>query len=173
MEHFAAHPRVRVGGVLTNNPNAGALERAARWGVPSRVFSRAEFYQSDDVPQWLRERSVSFVVLAGFLWLTPPSLVAAFPNRIVNIHPALLPKFGGQGMYGMRVHEAVVAAGEKESGITVHYVNERYDEGRILFQATCPVAPDDAPADVARKVQELEHRYFPGVIEKAVLDENI
>jgi phosphoribosylglycinamide formyltransferase 1 len=145
------------------------LERASRLGVPSHVFNRNDFYQTNEVLQVLEDHRISFIVLAGFLWLMPANLVQAFPDRIVNIHPALLPRYGGKGMYGMKVHEAIVQAGEKESGITIHYVNEHYDEGQIVFQATCAVSPDDSPEEVAHKVQALEHQYFPPVIERVIL----
>ncbi len=173
IEYFQGHPTIRVTLVLTNNPQAGVLERATKLGVPSLVFTRAELYESDTVLQQLRETKVSFIVLAGFLWLMPSNLVEAFPDRIVNIHPALLPKFGGKGMYGTRVHEAVVQAGEKESGITIHLVNNRYDEGQVIFQAACSLSPSDTPEIVARKVQHLEHRHFPRVIEQFLLAESI
>jgi phosphoribosylglycinamide formyltransferase-1 len=122
------------------------------------------------VVEQLRFFNVDFVVLAGFLWLVPENLIAAYPNRIVNIHPALLPAYGGKGMYGIKVHEAVVAAREKTSGITIHLIDNEYDRGRIVFQAQCPVALEDTPADVARKVQALEHEHFPAVIERLVLE---
>jgi phosphoribosylglycinamide formyltransferase 1 len=169
IEYFQHHPTIRVTTVLSNNPNAGVLERAKRLEVPSLVFTRKEFYESDAVLQHLRNADISFIVLAGFLWLMPSNLVDAFPDRIVNIHPALLPKFGGKGMYGRHVHEAVVEAGEKESGISIHLVNKHYDEGSILFQASCPLTPADTPEKVAHKVLELEHRHFPKVIEQVIL----
>jgi phosphoribosylglycinamide formyltransferase 1 len=169
IEYFRSHPSIRVSLVLTNNPKAGVLERASRLGVPSHVFNRNDFYQTNEVLQVLEDHRISFIVLAGFLWLMPANLVQAFPDRIVNIHPALLPRYGGKGMYGMKVHEAIVQAGEKESGITIHYVNEHYDEGQIVFQATCAVSPDDSPEEVAHKVQALEHQYFPPVIERVIL----
>jgi phosphoribosylglycinamide formyltransferase 1 len=172
IEYFRSHPRIRVSLILTNNPKAGVLERASRLGVPAHVFNRNDFYQTDEVLQVLEVHRISFIVLAGFLWLMPLNLVQAFPNRIVNIHPALLPRYGGKGMYGMKVHEAIVQAGEKESGITIHYVNEHYDEGQIVFQATCALTPDDSPEDVAHKVQALEHQYFPTVIEQVILGTN-
>ncbi|MES2733868.1 MAG: phosphoribosylglycinamide formyltransferase [Bacteroidota bacterium] len=171
MEYFEAHPQVRVTLVLTNNPTAGVLQRAASLHIPTHVFNRNEFYQTDDVLRVLQEHRITFIVLAGFLWLMPSNLVVAYPRRIVNIHPALLPKFGGKGMYGSRVHEAVVQAGEKESGITIHYVNEHYDEGQVIFQASCALQSGDTPEIVAHKVLELEHRHFPAVIEKVILNE--
>ena len=168
-EYFARHPQIQVGLILTNNPRAGVIDRARQLGIPVIVFTREQFYGSDSVVEQLRFFNVDFVVLAGFLWLVPDALIAAYPDRIVNIHPALLPAYGGKGMYGMKVHEAVVAAGEKASGITIHLIDNEYDRGRIVFQAQCPVAPEDTPADVARKVQALEHEHFPAVIERLVL----
>jgi phosphoribosylglycinamide formyltransferase 1 len=126
-------------------------------------------FKSGEVVRILQENQIDFVILAGFLWLVPKNVVEAFPNRIINIHPALLPKFGGKGMYGHFVHEAVVENKETESGITIHFVNEHYDEGAIIFQASFPVTPTDTPEDVARKGQVLEHQYFSEVIEKVVL----
>jgi phosphoribosylglycinamide formyltransferase-1 len=172
IEYFESHTQIRVTLVLTNNPQAGVLQRAAGFHIPTHVFTRNEFYQTDDVLRVLEDHRITFIVLAGFLWLMPSNLVAAYPGSIVNIHPALLPKFGGKGMYGSRVHEAVVQAGEKESGITIHYVNEHYDEGQVIFQASCALQPDDTPEMVAHKVLELEHRHFPAVIEKVILDES-
>lgn len=133
--------------------------------MPTFVFNRSQFRASDDVLNFLKEKNVTHVVLAGFMWLVPMNLVTAFPGKIVNIHPALLPKFGGKGMYGMNVHEAVKAAGEKETGITIHEVNEKYDEGRVLFQAKCSVDSSDTPDQIATKVHSLEYKHYPQVIE--------
>ncbi|MCD7937149.1 MAG: phosphoribosylglycinamide formyltransferase, partial [Tannerellaceae bacterium] len=136
--------------------------------VPSFVFSREEFVEGTPVINKLREYNVKLIVLAGFMNKISAPLLQAFSNRIINIHPALLPKYGGQGMYGMHVHNAVVAAGEKESGITIHYINEEYDEGAIIFQAQCPLYSEDTPEDVANKVHTLEYTYYPHVIEEVV-----
>lgn len=168
IEYFQNQPHAEVALVLSNNPNAGVLERAASFGVPTYVFNRSTFYNTNEVIQELQNHQITFVVLAGFLWLTPANLVQAYPHRIINIHPALLPKFGGKGMYGHFVHEAVVQAGESESGITIHYVNEHYDEGQIIFQARCALDKDDTPDEVAHKVQVLEHQHFPEVIAKII-----
>ncbi len=164
MQHFKHHGDIHVVMLLSNNPQAFALARARKFGVPSRVFSREEF-RNGDVIDWLTEAQVTHVVLAGFLWLLPPTMVKAFPNRILNIHPSLLPKHGGKGMYGDKVHEAVKAAGDKRTGITIHLVNEQFDEGRIIFQADCEVLPGDSTESIAAKVHALEHRHFPKVIE--------
>ncbi len=159
--------------MLTNNPKAGVLERASTLGIPAVVFNRAQFYESEEVIEVLKKHKIDWVILAGFLWLVPQSLIKAFPRRIVNIHPALLPAYGGKGMYGMKVHEAVVAAGEKFSGITIHLIDEEYDKGEMVFQAKCPIEPGDTAADVARKVQLLEHEHFPRVIEKLVSERKV
>lgn len=163
---FENDPRNRVSLVLCNKPDAYVLERAKRLGVPALVFNCEQFYHSDLILDRLKAEAVDLIVLAGFLWKVPANLLAAYPDRIINIHPALLPKFGGKGMYGEHVHEAVIAAGEKESGITIHHVNDRYDEGAAIFQATCPVLPDDTPDTLAAKVHALEYAHFPRVIKE-------
>lgn len=164
MNYFRDHASIEVKLLLSNNPAAYAIERAKKFGVPSKVFSRDEL-RGEDVVRWLTNAGITHVVLAGFLLLIPESLIKAFPNKIVNIHPALLPKYGGKGMYGMKVHEAVCASGDLTSGITIHLVNDRYDEGEILAQKTIDVAPGDTPQQVADKVHSLEHKYYPIVIE--------
>ena len=151
--------------IVSNKENAYVHERAKKLGVPSYTFCRADF-ESGKVLEFLKEQQIDFIVLAGFLLKIPENLLQAYPNKIINIHPALLPKFGGKGMYGSHVHEAVVAAKEKESGITIHYVNGNYDEGQIIFQAKCEVLPTDTPDDVAKKVHALEYEFFPQVIER-------
>ncbi len=168
IEHFASSPVARVVLLLSDNPSAGALERARRLGVPTGVFSRAEFADGEKPLAALRAAGVDYLVLAGFLRLVPPGILEAFPNRVVNIHPALLPAYGGRGMYGDRVHRAVVAAGERESGITIHRVNERYDEGAAIAQFRCTVEPGETPESLARKIHALEHLHFPATIEKDI-----
>jgi phosphoribosylglycinamide formyltransferase-1 len=150
--------------ILTNNPKAYVIQRAEKLGIPVRIFNRDDFYNNSTVIDLLKKIKPDLIVLAGFLWLIPENMIKAFPDKIINIHPALLPKYGGKGMYGSKVHEAVVANKEKESGITIHYVNERYDEGNIIFQAKCEVLPTDTPDDVANKVHGLEYKHFPRVI---------
>ncbi|MEZ0485156.1 phosphoribosylglycinamide formyltransferase [Fibrella aquatica] len=167
--YFSSQTDVQIVLILTNNPTAGVIERSRRgFGceqhVPVVVFDRLAFRQSDRIVQLLQAQQIDLIVLAGFMWLVPAALVEAFPGRIVNIHPALLPKFGGKGMFGQHVHEAVVAAGETESGITIHLVNEHYDEGQIIFQAKCPVTPTDSADDVAAKVHALEYAHYPRVV---------
>lgn len=168
MRHFGEHPEVHVAMLLSNNSSAFALERARKFNVPTRVFTRDQL-KGPEVVQWLKEAGVTHVVLAGFLWLIPSSLLTGYPNRIINIHPALLPRHGGKGMYGEKVHQAVRAAGDARTGITIHLVNEHFDEGRIIFQADCPVTPEDTPETIAKKVHDLEYRHFPPVIEQWVL----
>ena len=169
IRHFQHHPSVEVCCVLCNKQGAYVLERTAPYGVKQKVFSRDEMYNSDDVLHYLNTFHVDYLILAGFLWLMPQRIVDAYPERIINIHPALLPAYGGKGMYGMRVHEAVVAAGEKETGITIHLVNEKYDEGKSLFQARVALTAKDTPETVAEKIHELEQTHFPRVIEEYVM----
>ncbi|WP_373512522.1 phosphoribosylglycinamide formyltransferase [Persicitalea sp.] len=164
--HFADRPDVQVSLILTNNPDAGVIQRARRLHIPVVVFDRKTFYETDRILELLVNQKIDLVVLAGFMMLIPEKLIRAFPEKMVNIHPALLPKYGGRGMYGHFVHEAVVAAGERQSGITIHFVNEVYDEGKIIFQATCDLENSDTPEDVARKVQLLEHEHYPAMVDK-------
>lgn len=167
--YFKDHPKIEVSLLLSNNPNAYALERARRANVETRVFNRVQFFESGTVMEWLRESEITHLVLAGFLWLIPKNLIEAFAGRIINIHPALLPKYGGKGMYGSKVHEAVKAGGEKETGITIHLVNEQFDEGKIIFQAKTTVGSADTPDDIANKVHELEYAHYAKVIEGWIL----
>ena len=169
IEYFEGHEHVRVGLIVSNKSEAPVLTMAKQHNVPTLVLERETFYQSRNILENLTIYSIDFIVLAGFLWLIPEYLVQAYEQKIINIHPALLPKFGGKGMYGMHVHRAVREALEQESGITIHYVNTRYDEGDIIFQANCPVLPEDQPADIAHKVQRLEHLHFAKVIEELLL----
>jgi phosphoribosylglycinamide formyltransferase-1 len=162
-DFFREKNTAQITRIYCNNVDAGVIARAERLQIPCRIFSREE-YKSGQILKEMQMDQPNLIVLAGFLWLIPKSFVEAFPNQIINLHPALLPKFGGKGMYGHFVHEAVVANREKESGITIHYVNEHYDEGNIIFQSSFEVLPSDSPADVARKGQILEHRDFPQVI---------
>lgn len=164
--YFQDHPAIEVVLLLCNNPAAHVLIRAHKFGIPAKVFNKQEFRESEVVLGWLKEKQITHIVLAGFLWLIPEYLIKAFPDKIVNIHPALLPRFGGKGMYGMRVHEAVKQSGEKETGITIHLVNEKYDEGKVLFQATCSVDALDTPGQIAEKIHQLEHASYPAVIEQ-------
>lgn len=164
MEHFAHSSKGKVVLVAANKTTAGVLARAQKFGVPTFTFTRPEL-EEGLLLEKLQEAQVDWVILAGFLLKVPDALIRAFPNRMVNIHPALLPKYGGKGMYGHHVHEAVKAAGDTESGITIHLVNEHYDEGKIIFQAATSLLPEDSAETIAAKVLALEHRYFAEVIE--------
>ena len=163
--YFKNNNEVNITAIFCNKAGAGVFERGERLGVKSVLFSKDDFVNSNQVINQLKELKTDFVVLAGFLWLVPANLVAAFPNKIINIHPALLPKYGGKGMYGMNVHDAVVANKETETGITIHLVNEEYDKGAILLQARCPVSETDSAEDVAHKIHKLEYQYFPVVVD--------
>ena len=168
MKYFKDHSLIKIELVLTNNPNALVLERAKKFNVPAKVFNREQF-ASDEVVRWLREYGVTHIVLAGFLWLIPASLLKSYPNQIINIHPALLPKFGGKGMYGMKIHELIRSLNETETGITIHLINDKYDEGPILYQGRCEVATADTPKDIANKVHQMEYANYPLVIEQWIL----
>jgi phosphoribosylglycinamide formyltransferase-1 len=170
INYFKSHRAIKVVLLLSNNEQAFALQRAKNLNVAAKTFTRQQFRESDEVINWLREFEVSHIVLAGFLWLIPKNLIERFPRRIINIHPALLPKFGGKGMYGLKVHEAVKASGDLQTGITIHEVNDQYDEGKILFQAACEVSPGHFPEDIANQVHELEHLHYPRVIENWILE---
>jgi phosphoribosylglycinamide formyltransferase 1 len=164
IEYFSLNQHIKVDCLLSNNPHAYAIERAKKLGIDTFVFDRKQFNESLLIENFLLERRINLVVLAGFLWLVPEKLVQKF--KIINIHPALLPKYGGKNMYGSRVHQAVIDNKEPFSGITIHFVNEKYDDGAIIFQAECPVDPSDTPETLAEKIHHLEHRYYPEVIEK-------
>lgn len=168
IHYFATHPVVKVAVVVTNKADAGVIRRAESLGVAVEVLPASAFREGR-ATEILRQYNTDFVVLAGFLLRIPDDMLTAFPQRIVNIHPSLLPKYGGKGMYGSRVHEAVLSAGEIESGITIHYINERYDEGGIILQAHCPVMPDDTPDSLATRVHQLEYEHYPKVVEKLLL----
>ena len=165
-EYFKDHDSIEVSVILSNKKDAYVLERAKNLGIPSVVFNRQEFYESDRILKVLSEHKIDLIVLAGFLWLVPDNLLRAYSGRIINIHPALLPKYGGKGMYGERVHQAVKDSGDTLSGISIHYVDEHYDEGQIIFQSTCEVTPDDTPDTIAHKVHKLEYEHYPEIIKK-------
>ena len=168
INYFRGHQHIRVQLIVSNKASAPVLDIAQVNDLEQLVLNRSSFYQTQDLLKTLSELEIDFIILAGFLWLIPPYLVETFRGKMINIHPALLPKFGGKGMYGMYVHEAVKKEGEKETGITIHFVNENYDEGAVIFQAKCPVLSTDSPQDIAKKVQRLEHLHFAPVIEKLV-----
>ena len=165
INHFRHSPSVRVSLIVCNKPGAGVLQIADKEGIPSLLIDRETFFRGHHYLPELQQTGINFIVLAGFLWKIPHALIEAYPRKIVNIHPALLPKYGGKGMYGSFVHEAVVAAQEPESGITIHYVDEHYDHGDVIFQARCPITPADDAASLSQKIHALEHQYYPKVIE--------
>ena len=171
IRYFQGNNQIHIAAVLTNKPEAGVIERAENLGIKTIYLPQECWKTGEKVLETLQELQTDFVILSGFLVKIPAVLLQHYPNRILNIHPALLPKFGGKGMYGDRVHQAVVAAKETQSGITIHYIDENYDEGSTIFQATCEVLPTDTPEEVAQKVHKLEYRYFPEIIEKTVLKE--
>ncbi|MBX2840597.1 MAG: phosphoribosylglycinamide formyltransferase [Flammeovirgaceae bacterium] len=154
--------------VLSNKKDAPVLEKAQSLGVETLTFTKDEFFNQEEVLNYLKSKQTNLIVLAGFLWLVPSNIIQSFPNRIINIHPALLPKFGGKGMYGMKVHQAVVEAKEKETGITIHYVDEQYDHGTVIVQEKFNVAEKDTPEDVANKIHQLEHYHYPRVVEAII-----
>ena len=172
IEYFQSNNRIIVKLIVSNRATAPVLDIAKKYCIDTVLIKRQSFYETQEMLKQLERYEVDLIVLAGFMWLVPPYLVAAFRKKIVNIHPALLPKYGGKGMYGMHVHEAVKKAEEAKSGITIHFVNENYDEGASIFQLSCELDTEDSPADIARKVQLLEHRYYAPVIEKILLKNN-
>ncbi len=164
MEYFQHRKDVKVSLVVSNRSKAKVLERAEKFNIPTLIIKDKAYYNSDDFIKDLKQEMLDLIVLAGFLWLIPESLIVNYPKAIVNIHPALLPAFGGKGMYGMHIHKAVKEQGVLETGITIHYVNAVYDEGEIIFQQSVKLIPEDNPEEIAAKVLALEHRYYPEVI---------
>ena len=162
--HAVAGRRVEIALIVCNKPGAGVLDIAKKEKIPALLIQREEFFRGSHYLGELKERNIDFLVLAGFLWKIPQELIRVYPGRIINIHPALLPAYGGKGMYGNAVHEAVIRAGEKESGISIHEVDEFYDHGRILFQARCAVSAEDNPESLAQKIHALEHAHYPAAI---------
>jgi phosphoribosylglycinamide formyltransferase-1 len=165
IQYFENNPTIVVKLIVCNNPMAYVVERAKKFDIPTLIIDRIDFYESDKIVSQLRWQEIDLIVLAGFLWKVPDNLIETFPKKIINIHPALLPKHGGKGMYGNKVHTAVKEAGDLETGITIHYLNEQYDDGEIIFQAKVDVKPADTIATVAEKVQKLELENYPRVIE--------
>jgi len=164
IDYFGGNKEISIALIVCNKPNAGVLKIAEAKKIPVLLVDKEVFFRGDAYVGTLKEYGIQLIVLAGFLWKVPSVLISAYPNKIINIHPALLPKYGGKGMYGHYVHEAVIANGEKESGITIHYVNEHFDEGEPIFQATCPVMLDDTPDTLAERIHQLEHTHFAPVI---------
>lgn len=173
IDYFNTHKNNgKVELVVCNKAGAGVLDIAKKYTIDTLLIEKDKFFNTDTYIKELKKRGIHFIVLAGFLWKVPSSLIQAYPNKIVNIHPALLPKYGGKGMYGNHVHEAVIAAGDKESGITVHYVDELYDHGNIIFQATCVIDEKDTPGSLAQKIHVLEHQHYPIVIDNILKMQN-
>jgi phosphoribosylglycinamide formyltransferase-1 len=170
IEYFITKKTAEVTCVLSNKKDAYVLKRAENFNIPVRIFDRHEFYETSDILNFLNEKGIKWIILAGFLWLVPENIVDSYTNRIINIHPALLPKFGGKGMYGLNVHRTVIENKEKETGITIHYVNKIYDEGNIIFQTKCMVDESDTPETLAEKVHKLEYKYYPEIIEKLIIE---
>ena len=168
IKYFSTKKHAKVTLVLSNKRHAKVLERAERLGVETLFFEREDFYNSDKILQYLKTKRIDFIVLAGFLWLVPVCITKYYKQRIVNIHPALLPSHGGKGMYGEAVHRAVIDNHDKESGITIHYVNDHYDKGDIIFQARCSIETDDDHESLAGKIHMLEYEYFPQIIDELV-----
>ena len=166
IDYFKNSTAIKVSLVVSNKSTANVLNRAKESNIPALIITKEDFYESDKTIEQLTHYTIDVLILAGFLWMIPESLIKAFPDKIINIHPALLPKFGGKGMYGMNVHKAVIDSKEKESGITIHYVNEKYDEGKLIFQHTCVVCENETPESLAQKIQRMEHVFFPREIER-------
>jgi phosphoribosylglycinamide formyltransferase-1 len=166
IRHFSNHPSVKVVMIVCNKPEAGVLAVAEEAGVPTLLIEKERFFKGDGYVPELRRAETDLIVLAGFLWKIPPAVVEAFPQFIINIHPALLPLYGGKGMYGAHVHESVIKDGQKQSGITIHYVDNEYDHGQKIFQAFCEVEPGDTAETLAAKIHKLEHEHFPVIIEQ-------
>lgn len=167
-EYFANNNKVNISTFIANKKDAYIIERAQKLGIPCRIFNRNDFYYTNNVVDYLKEMEIDIIVLAGFLWLIPENILQAYPQRIINIHPALLPLYGGKGMYGMNVHQAVIDNKEVESGITIHFVNDKYDEGSTIFQAKCNITPKDTAETLAQKIHLLEYEHFPKTIENVI-----
>ncbi|HUQ65254.1 MAG TPA: phosphoribosylglycinamide formyltransferase [Flavitalea sp.] len=168
IEYFRNSEKTVVALIVSNNPSAGVLNIAAKQNIPSLLIEKEQYFRGDAYVPYLKSKNIDFIVLAGFLWKIPSAVLLAYPNSIINLHPALLPSYGGKGMYGMNVHAAVLQSGDRESGITIHYVDEHYDNGDIIFQHKCPVLPSDTPETLAEKIHKLEHQHFPKVIDQVL-----
>lgn len=168
IEHFNHHSFIKISLIVTNNPLAKVIELTIQHNIPFYITAKQDFFSAQSIIPVLQSYKIDFIVLAGFLWKIPLPLIQAYPNKIINLHPALLPKFGGKGMYGMYVHEAVIKAGEKESGITIHYVNEELDKGDVIFQAKCDIEANETSESLSKKVRLLEHLHYPKIIEQVL-----
>ncbi|MEA3504829.1 MAG: phosphoribosylglycinamide formyltransferase [Bacteroidota bacterium] len=169
INHFKNSNKINISAVFSNNANAFVLQRARRHGIATKIFDREDFYNSNKVMSQLKEMEIDFIILAGFMWLIPQYLITQYSSKIINIHPALLPNYGGKGMYGDRVHKKIIENGEKTSGITIHFVNNKYDDGQIIFQTKCNIDDSDTPETLAEKIHKLEHQHYPTVIESTIL----
>ncbi|MCX6295025.1 MAG: phosphoribosylglycinamide formyltransferase [Bacteroidetes bacterium] len=169
MDYFKSSDQIKIALIVSNKPTANVLNRAKANNVPTLILDKKTFFESNTIVNHLKDLKIDLIVLAGFLWIIPENLINAFPDKIVNIHPSLLPKYGGKGMYGMKVHEAVIEAKEKQSGISIHFVNEKYDEGEIIEQHTCSISENDTAEILAQKIHQLEQDHFPKAIEKVLL----
>ena len=165
INYFRVHLEINIALIISDNPKAHVLERAKNERVPAEIIEKKKWNDEIYVMDIFKKYNINFIVLAGYLSLIPPYLIKAYPNKIVNIHPALLPNYGGKGMYGLKVHEAVIAAGEVKSGISIHFVNEEYDKGGVVFQTSCYVSPNETPESLAKKIHKLEHEHYPRVVE--------
>jgi phosphoribosylglycinamide formyltransferase 1 len=172
IKYFEARKTAEVALIVTNKADAFVIERAKNYQIPAIVFNSQQLSETNLLPDTLTGYNIDYIVLAGFLLKIPENILTLYPDKIINIHPALLPKYGGKGMYGDFVHEKVIEEKEKESGISIHFVNEKYDEGKIIFQAKCTIDASDNPATLAAKIHELEYRYFPEIIEQVILKQN-
>jgi phosphoribosylglycinamide formyltransferase-1 len=170
IDYFRKHSQIKIALIVCNKPGAGVLTIAQKENIPSLLIEKEQFFRGNAYVDELKHYNVDFIVLAGFLWKVPLQLVKAFPQRIINIHPALLPNYGGKGMYGRFVHEAVITAKETESGISIHYVDELYDHGQLIFQARCTIDAADTPESLAQKIHALEHEHYPLIVEKVIGD---
>jgi len=168
MEYFKKHQEAEVVIVLTNNPEAYVIQRADNFEIPTHIFDKYEFIETNDIVNLLKNLQIDLIVLAGFLWLIPNNLLEEFPNQIINIHPALLPKFGGKGMYGDRIHRTILEAGEVENGITIHFVNEKFDEGEMIYQSRFKIGKNDTLETIKFKGQQLEHLHYPRIVENLI-----
>ena len=171
ISHFQNNEGIKIALIVSNKADAFVLKRAEKHKTPTLILKREEFYETENIVDELNSYEIDLIVLAGFMWLVPAYLIRAFPDKMINIHPALLPKFGGKGMYGLHVHKAVLNAKEKETGITIHYVNEVYDEGKTIFQTRCTINKEDTPETLAEKVHQLEYEHYPIVIERLLSEE--
>jgi phosphoribosylglycinamide formyltransferase-1 len=166
--YFKSREDIVISLIVCNKKEAGVVNKAKEAGIETLIVDKDTFYNGDKILEEIKQKA-DFIVLAGFLWMIPDNIIRAFPGKMVNIHPALLPNYGGKGMYGLKVHEAVIANREHESGITIHYVNEKYDDGKIIFQAKCLVEASDTPESLAKKIHELEYKFYPEIVEKLLL----